>query len=87
MRCFSYDYVIDWILSCQLSGYDQSDTFKISGTITDSSTGEQVSFASVHVCDTPIWVHYESYSVFCCHIPFLGSTWEDLTVRDRPGTR
>ena len=69
-------------LSCQLSGYAQSDTLKISGIITDSSTGEQVSFASVHVCDTPIWVHSESYSVLCCHIPFLGSTWEDLTVRD-----
>ena len=56
-------------LSCQLSGYAQSDTLKISGIITDSSTGEQVSFASVHVCDTPIWVHSDQSGAYSITLP------------------
>ena len=57
------------VLSCQLSGYAQSDTLKISGIITDSSTGEQVSFASVHVCDTPIWVHSDQSGAYSITLP------------------
>ena len=56
-------------LSCQLSGYAQSDTLKISGIITDSSTGEQVSFANVHVCDTPIWVHSDQSGAYSITLP------------------
>ncbi len=58
-------------LSCQLSGYAQSDTLKISRIITDSSTGEQVSFASVHVCDTPIWVHSDQSGAYSITLPAI----------------
>lgn len=51
-------------LSCQLSGYAQLDILKISGIITDSLTGEPIPSASVHVCDTPAFVHSDQRGAF-----------------------
>lgn len=56
-------------LVCQLSGYAQKDTLRISGQITDGSTGEPVPFASVQVCDTLAGTVADLYGVYSMNMP------------------
>ncbi len=56
-------------LSFQFPGYAQQDTLKVSGQITDSSTGNPVPFVGVQICDSLTMTNADIHGVYSLHIP------------------